>query len=210
MSAAVRPFLYLLVAALLCAAIGPYEGATASPPPCAAGIASEESRPQHVISSDFSGSTLATDPGCLSISLARMTVDLLMPGRIALITFAGDAATHPGTFDLASPAEREAAQQALNDLQAACSSRVGATPLADALDLAREVLDKENAPAGSTVYLLTDGRLEPDTEQQYEAIRALASRFKERGWRVAAVGLEQQPRGPAALDPEHLHFERRD
>jgi len=191
----------VLAAALLTAAVAPYEGpvvagATAGSPLAAApaGASSaehEELRPLHVIAIDVSGSTVTTDPSCLSVSIARMTVDLLTPGRVALITFAGERATHVGTYDLGAESERQAAQQKLDELQRACSGRDGATPLADALSLAWDVMDKEGAPAGSSVYLLTDGKPEPDTQKQYDAIRALAPRFRERGWRVMAVGLEQ-------------------
>ncbi len=110
---------------------------------------------------DLSGSTVnCTDRECLSVSAARMNLDLLRPARVVLVPFYGDQADIVGPFNLGNPAEFQAAHERL---AAMCNLRNPnfQTPLAKALDAATDVFTRENAAPESRLLLFTDGEPTP-------------------------------------------------
>src|SRR4051812_37630799 len=95
-----------------------------------------QAAPLYALAIDLSGSTVnCTDKECLSVSAARMNLDLLRPARVVLIPFYGDQANLLGPYNLGNPAEYAAAQ---DKLAAMCAMRNPnfQTPLAKALDAA--------------------------------------------------------------------------
>jgi Ca-activated chloride channel family protein len=102
--------------------------------------------------------------------------DHLRGEHVALIAFAGSAhLVVPLTFDLESFQE---ILESLDDL----SARVAGTQLSEALSLALDVFNRDDAPGTGTVLLLTDG------EDHGDAGLAVAQRLNDLGVVLHTVG----------------------
>ena len=146
---------------------------------------------QVVVLLDASSSMAENDPE--NVALAGVDLFLGLAGsrdNVGIITYARSADVRVPLGPAGTAAHREAARQALADVE-----RFGLTNFGVALREAHDMLEEAQAPPGSTVVLLTDGvsshaapafrrlrRWGPSTE---EAIDQLAAK----GWRVCAIAL---------------------
>ena len=87
---------------------------------------------------------------------------------------------------LTTQKQRQELKQVLTD-----SPRDGWTPLAGALEGCRQLLTESSAPAGSSCWVFTDGKPEPETEKKLRAMREMMPALVEQGWHIYAIAFAE-------------------
>ncbi|MBI4580468.1 MAG: VWA domain-containing protein [Planctomycetes bacterium] len=139
---------------------------------------------------DRSGSMTQTDPERFGPSVINLMADLASGSVVSVFTLSGvgPAGVIPlGSFNVADPAQLEALRARVAEL--ASAEPRGETPLADAVDAIYQHLQGQNAPAGASCALITDGEPYPDTERQYGRVEERLADFAAKGWRLHVVAL---------------------
>ena len=145
--------------------------------------------PTIVIALDASESMLDSDPERFSVEGARLAGALIETGaNVGILSFNRRAQTHFELASLRSNADREKLEAAVKGVRFR-----GQTDFANALKASYNMLVEQNAPRGSSVLFLTDGRPDLGTDEvsakNVQAATDTLSAFKQNGYRVFTIGL---------------------